>query len=226
MHPNRSVSNLSAGKLKPKKEAQAAVWSVGKTFASLGLTLDDRTVATLFATGKRKHPWTKNKLVSRFDKLKESACEVHAEIQLILAAANHESTGAIKFGYVGCSKRSCFLCSRFIQAHNTFTTRGCHGKLYNRWTVPDFSCSGEEERLSLARILQLVERAMKECIKDRADGMIAHAQESSVGGSSVATRKQEISDPFLRSLVTQYLVSQQEEARANARIEGHHDAPE
>ncbi|KAK1245966.1 hypothetical protein MKX07_005035 [Trichoderma sp. CBMAI-0711] len=153
--------------------AQNNAWTLAKTFSSLGLSLDDKTVESIVGTGKRKGSWTKNKLLQRFDKLKGAVSEVHAETQVILAATQHDCTGAAIFKYVGCSKRSCFLCSKALQNYGSYMTRGCHGKLYNLWTVPALPWLANEEGLKLVRALKNVERAMKELILNRkTDGLV------------------------------------------------------
>ena len=60
----------------------------------------------------------------------------HAEIQLVLYAME---TGIGEFyPYIGCTLPSCFLCSKFLGSlcQPEFRTRGTHGRLYPRWTVP------------------------------------------------------------------------------------------
>ncbi|KAL6701647.1 hypothetical protein J3F84DRAFT_355391 [Trichoderma pleuroticola] len=211
------VMDLPTGAAKPKGTDRNNAWSLVKTFSSLGLALNDKTVESLVGTGKRKGSWTKKKLLQRFDKLKSSAFEVHAEMQVILAATKHDCTGAAIFNYVGCSKRSCFLCSKVIQSYGSYTTRGCHGKLYNLWTVPELPWLTKEERKRLVQALKNVERAMKESLRDKKiDGLI-HAHESTIGGSSVATRRQQSGQiPYMMSLVSEYLRSQRQGMRSSA----------
>ncbi|KAM6513476.1 hypothetical protein FALCPG4_015891 [Fusarium falciforme] len=223
--PIHPVTVLSTSGTRSKKRNPADYWSVGKTFSSLGLTLDDKTVESVVGTGKRKEPWTKNRLLQRFDKLKSSVSEVHAEIQVILDAARHDRTGALTFKYVGCSKRSCFLCSRFVQNYGSFATRGCHGKLYDLWTVPELSWLAEEERLNLAQTLKHVERAMKDSVRNRKGDGFVHNQESTVGGSSVATIRQQFSNPYMASVVSQHLRYQREEVRAATSKQGGFEDP-
>lgn len=209
------VVDPTTGAVKPKVAARNNVWSLGKTFSSLGFELNDKTAESLVGTGKKKGSWTKNKLLQRFDKLKLSVSEVHAEMQVILAATKHDCIGAAIFKYVGCSKRSCFLCSKVIQNYGSYTTRGCHGKLYNLWTVPEVQWLAEEERLKLVQALKIVERAMKESIRDKKTTGIGGARESTIGGSSVATKRQQSSqDPYTASLVSEYLRSQRQGMRS------------
>ncbi|KAE9392867.1 hypothetical protein BT96DRAFT_259497 [Gymnopus androsaceus JB14] len=64
---------------------------------------------------------------------------VHAEVQIIqhLAQARIAIDSADIFPYIGCSKLSCYMCQLFLDAYSSFKIRGCHGKLYNQWIIPD-----------------------------------------------------------------------------------------
>lgn len=69
----------------------------------------------------------------------EEPVKIHAEVKLVLFLSKLEpkkSTTAEKSIYIGCSKKTCFLCSHFLQGMSGFTTRGSHGKVYPRWTIP------------------------------------------------------------------------------------------
>lgn len=37
---------------------------------------------------------------------------------------------------MGCSKKTCYLCGKLLSGHGAFRTRGSHGKVYHRWSVP------------------------------------------------------------------------------------------
>lgn len=66
-------------------------------------------------------------------------CFVHAEIQLLMQLERlpRKDSNAVRvFNYIGCSKRTCYLCCKLIQEHGSFRTRGTHGKVYDQWTVP------------------------------------------------------------------------------------------
>lgn len=211
------VLDTPTGQSKPTVTVRNNAWSLAQTFSSLGLTLDDKSVASIVSTGKKKGAWTKNKLLQKFDKLRASVSEVHAEMRVILAATKHDCTGATIFRYVGCSKRSCFLCSRAIQNYEGYTTRGCHGKLYNLWTVPQLPSCDEDKGLKLVQALKIVERAMKDSIRNKTYGLNP-APESTLGGSSVATRRQLFSqNAHTMTLVSDYLRSQRQGMRSDSR---------
>ncbi|KAJ7600425.1 hypothetical protein C8J56DRAFT_1156816 [Mycena floridula] len=61
---------------------------------------------------------------------------VHAEIQMLLLLLQKEIVMDGSALYLGCSKRSCFLCWHLLQKYRGATTRGCHGRLFPRWTIP------------------------------------------------------------------------------------------
>lgn len=194
-------------------------WSLAKTFSSLGLALDDKTIELILGTGKRKGTWTKTKLLQRFDKLKAAVFEVHAETRVILAATQHDRTGGAIFKYVGCSKRSCFLCSRALENYGSYTTRGCHGKVYDLWTVPQFPSLDEEEGLKLVQALKNVEKSMRDSICNQyTTDRLPPARESTVGGSSVAIARQLFcQSSYTTSLVSSHLRSQRQGTRSDGR---------
>ncbi|KAM0514881.1 hypothetical protein ACHAPE_006557 [Trichoderma viride] len=208
------------GAAKPKRADQSNAWSLKKTLESLDLELNDKTADSLATAGRKQSAWTKSKLSERFDKLKASASDIHAEVRVILAATKHDCTGAAIFKYVGCSKRSCFLCYRIVQDFGSYTTRGCHGKLYNHWTVPETPWLAGEQRSELIQALKNVENVMTESIRGEKAAGLVHAPESTIGGSSVATRgPQSDRSPYMRSLVSEYLSSQRQRTRSGAGTE-------
>jgi hypothetical protein len=95
------------------------------------------------------------------------------------------------FPYFGCSKLSCFMCNRFIQSYVRFTTRGCHGRLFKPWTVPnvDRLLPGEADRT--AKALILVQTEVEKKLKSSVKGHIRHERTSVIGGSSVLDGPQE-----------------------------------
>ena len=61
---------------------------------------------------------------------------VHAELQLVgFYDENPERIPSFRF--IGVSKKSCYLCDRFLALHPlSFTTSACHQKLYSTWATP------------------------------------------------------------------------------------------
>ena len=69
----------------------------------------------------------------------------HVEIQLIVFyEQNPELT--LFSPYIGCNKRSCYLCYKFIAEHGRFQVDGCHQSLYSLWTVRETISFANKER--------------------------------------------------------------------------------
>lgn len=67
-------------------------------------------------------------------------CFAHAEVQLLMQLEHirrGDSKAARLFNYIGCSKKTCYLCCKFIEGHKFFRTRGTHGKVCDQWSVSD-----------------------------------------------------------------------------------------
>ncbi|KAK1469740.1 hypothetical protein CMEL01_01507 [Colletotrichum melonis] len=75
----------------------------------------------------------------RFQKACRLDLAVHAEMQLIgFYDRNPELMPSFRF--MGVSKKSCFLCHRFLQDHPiSFSVSSCHQKLYLAWRSPPTS---------------------------------------------------------------------------------------
>ncbi|KAK0735080.1 hypothetical protein B0T26DRAFT_690770 [Lasiosphaeria miniovina] len=199
---------------KPQSKAPNNKWSAVETFASLNLRLDDQSVENVIGSGnaKGKDAWTKGRLLQKFDKLKSSVSEVHAEVQLVLGLAQHSHVGGAVLRYIGCSKRGCFLCSKFVHGYGSFTTPGSHGKLYHLWSVPEVSVISDSESAQLAAAVGSTEKAMRNLILNKKKDHLAHVAESTVGGSSVASTVRRFGDQHLMDLVSRHLESQREAA--------------
>ena len=62
--------------------------------------------------------------------------KVHAEIQLLLY---HEQNPDIPHPrIISSSKSACYLCDLFIKVHGKFCVPRTHGKLYGKWTLPEW----------------------------------------------------------------------------------------
>lgn len=133
--------------------------------------------------------WTQNKLLNDFSRLKSPTWEVHAEIQLIIFILSHpgEVANGKRFDYIGCSRYSCLLCSKFLHFFQALKIRGCHGKLYNHsWTVPlgDNLGKGEQHMLSEA-VMNITLWMRKELTSSKmlSAQRRSEAKESTIGGS-------------------------------------------
>lgn len=65
--------------------------------------------------------------------------KVHAEIQLLLFYEGKPHVPRPRI--IGSSKSACYLCDLFIQVHGEFGTPRTHGRLYDRWMLPEQSIS-------------------------------------------------------------------------------------
>ena len=69
----------------------------------------------------------------------------HVELQLIIFYEQNPRLTLFS-PYIGCNKRSCYLCYKFITAHGRFQVDGCHQSLYSLWTVRETISFADEER--------------------------------------------------------------------------------
>lgn len=177
---------------KTRKKTLSKQWSPAETFDALNLQLNDTTVGKLMEPPRSKVRWTRNKLINDFSRLKSPTWEVHAEIQLIVFILNHpeQVANGKRFDYIGCSKYSCVLCSKFLHFFQAIKTHGCHGKLYSHsWTVPLGDGLGKDEQHMLLEALRKVISWMRKALV--ASQMLSaekklEAKESTIGGSLVA----------------------------------------
>ena len=64
-----------------------------------------------------------------------SAIPVHAEVQLLF---HYEQNSCSPLPRIICSsKQACFLCDLFFKIHGRFTVPSTHGRLYEKWALPD-----------------------------------------------------------------------------------------
>lgn len=183
-------------------------WTLVQTFQSLDLTLSNTTVKLLFGDKE-----TVIGLNTKFERTQTHQLQTHAEVQLVIYAAQNPPVEGTYFGHIGCSKRSCFLCWEFLKSHGKFKTRACHGKLYTLWTLPEVNGLSQDQFHSLASALKSVEEAMGMQLKVEGKEVRHPAKESTVGGSSVETRAPTSRSWYAGSLVSQYLTSQRSTVR-------------
>lgn len=114
-------------------------------------------------------------------------CFILAEVHLLMELEprlKESSNLARVFDYIGCSKRTCYLCCIFIGELGDFRTRGTHGKVHDQWTVPS---SNDLPLASVFRFkvaLANVERDMITRFEgSRGTRQLQHVAESSVGNS-------------------------------------------
>lgn len=66
--------------------------------------------------------------------------KVHAEVQLLLFYKQQPHVSRPRI--IGSSKSACYLCDLFIQCHGEFCIPRTHGRLYDRWILPDNAVNG------------------------------------------------------------------------------------
>ena len=72
--------------------------------------------------------------------------KVHAEIQLLVFYEFHPELKRPRV--ISSSKKACYLCNLFIEYHGLFHIPRTHGRLYDRWTLPDWHGGVSESRRS------------------------------------------------------------------------------
>ena len=71
--------------------------------------------------------------------------KVHAEIQLLFFYEFHPEN--IRPRVICSSKSACYLCDLFVKLHGQFHMPRTHGKLYDRWILPDWKTGISTERV-------------------------------------------------------------------------------
>jgi len=140
-------------------------------FGWADLTLNQNTVQT-FVDANATVISVEQSFKERRREASSKPLSVHAEIQLVFHIAKTiGSLATMKevYPYIGCSKLCCFLCYVFIlsfgQGGSLFRIRGCHGKVYPSWSLPN--ADGLQENMAtelhaaLLNTLNILVREMK-----------------------------------------------------------------
>jgi len=130
-------------------------WTLSETFQSLVIPYTDATVKELCGD-----IWSRDRLTKRFDDIQGKAPQVHVEMQLLLFGAQLHLVEANPSSYIGCSKRSCFLCWKFLGIHGGFRARATHGKIYHMWSIPHVKGMPENLKALFVRTLVSVEESV------------------------------------------------------------------
>jgi len=97
------------------------------------------------------------------------------------------AAGKSVFKYIGCSKTSCFLCSNFLVGLGELGTRGCHGKIYELWGLPDLQKISQSQAKQVAKSLRKLESRIEQELLQRDVHPLPQTKESTIGGSSIDT---------------------------------------
>lgn len=146
------------------------------------LNLNSDSTATKAVLGRN---WTVTKSEREFTKRQKQKPNLHEEVQMLLHLYVYGSSVFGVYPYLGCSKLSCFMCHHFVKSYGRFTTRGCHGRLFRPWTVPNVNglASGQAKKISKALIS--VQREVITKLKASVGDHTHLERTSHIGGSSV-----------------------------------------
>lgn len=153
----RQVRVVGLKDMQAKKKAEPAS-SFDNALKSFGLQPNSSVAKKYFGTPNLKE------LRKRFNVIQLQPLYSHVEIQLICYLMR-ERLSERTIPYIGCSKRSCLICWNFLKhLPGAFRTRGCHGKLYNRWTVPKISNPNTADQISINTALGSVQRELQKIV--------------------------------------------------------------
>ncbi|MCJ1381973.1 hypothetical protein MMC17_005085 [Xylographa soralifera] len=159
-----------------KGPGKPASLSLEETLQTLGLSLNNTTIKPVIGNKQDVRSATE-----RFDELQKQNRDIHAEVGMTFHLIKLDDTNDVSMKYIGCSKRSCFLCHYFLKALGEFMTRGCHGKLYTGWTLPQLSGLTEDGKKQIDKTLKKMQETLTTQILSPVKAQ-QHVAESSVGG--------------------------------------------
>ncbi|KAL0929561.1 uncharacterized protein CTRU02_215460 [Colletotrichum truncatum] len=90
-------------------------------------------------------------------------CFVHAEIQQVFYLEKQPHAPAPRA--IGCSKSACYLCDLFIRTHGDYVVSQTHGRLYEKWTLPDVDWMDTAQAGRLQCVVQSMIRDMQQLIQ-------------------------------------------------------------
>jgi hypothetical protein len=151
-----------------------------KTLQLLGLNMTATTVKNILGPS-----WTIKGARKKFAEMQGQQLHVHAEVQMLLHLCSISGWHASAYNYIGCSKRSCFMCWNLLRTHRGYSTRGCHGRLYSRWTVPEFTDLAADQAEALGMTLVQVQNSLVEKLSSDSQPLERLQKTSVVGGSSI-----------------------------------------
>ncbi|EPE30121.1 hypothetical protein GLAREA_12844 [Glarea lozoyensis ATCC 20868] len=151
-----------------------------KALELLGLNMTATTVHTLLGPN-----WTIKGAKKRFAEIGGQQGHIHAEVQMLLHLCSAGFLHSAPYEYIGCSKRSCFMCWTLLRSHGRYSTRGCHGRLYSRWTVPEIADFATDQTKALGTALIKTQDSLVRKLGDDFENLGRLQKTSVVGGSSV-----------------------------------------
>jgi hypothetical protein len=88
----------------------------------------------------------------------KSPWKVHAEVQLLFFYEVH--LGQLRPRFICSSKSACYMCNLFFSLHGGFCVPRTHGRLYDKWTLPDWLDIPAERHRELSRISALLKNTI------------------------------------------------------------------
>lgn len=163
-----------------KSPRRKAPYSLASALASIGLISHDGTAMGAIAKQNRET------LAKAFEKLQTESWQVHAEVQVAMRMAEYQGQDAQHGNYIGCSRLSCLLCSHFLRSYGGISTRGCHGKIYELWNIPESCAMTQEEASKIAHAVQYLEQMVKGLLQTSNNRKRNQCKESTVGDSIIS----------------------------------------
>lgn len=150
-----------------------------QTFDILRINLESSTVKSMIGQG-----WSFNRVEREFSKRQKQKLNIHAEVQMLLFLSSNDRSADALLPYLGCSKFSCLMCARFLHFHGSFTTRGCHGRLFKPWTIPEAAGLGLGQRDQIVGAVIKLQKDLKKELKSMINKSGRQERTSAIGGSS------------------------------------------
>ena len=172
---------------KKRFKAPSNMPSLAKTMAQLGLDVTPQILEKHVVRRHRGKRPTVSVISEEFQDRQRRDGFIHAEVQILLYLMRNSLNLSLK--YIGCSRRSCFLCKTLLERFKPpYTTRHCHGKLYYKWIIPDQLVNDSTQRQSFVEpIRQLVDVLRFELLRPISSPM-PHVPESSASVTVVSKR--------------------------------------
>ena len=89
--------------------------------------------------------------------------KIHAEIQLLFFYELHPNYPRPRI--ISSSKSACYLCNLFFHTHNKFSVPRTHGRLYDKWILPDWLGIPSERHTDLSKAATDLKKALDEEIR-------------------------------------------------------------
>lgn len=99
--------------------------------------------------------------------IQEASEKVHAEIQLLFSYELNPDRPKPRL--ICSSKSACYLCNLFFRFHKAFDVPRTHGRLYEKWTLPDWLAVPNEQQqdlgIILTRLIETLEHETKAAMR-------------------------------------------------------------